>query len=33
MVSHDEDYAKKYADRIIEVKDGKIINDSKEVVS
>lgn len=28
MVSHDEDYAKKYADRIIEVKDGQIINDT-----
>ncbi len=30
MVSHDEDYAKKYADRIIEVKDGKIINDTNK---
>jgi len=31
VVSHDEEYAEKYGDRIIEIKDGKIINDSKEV--
>ena len=31
IVSHDEEYAKKYGDRIIEIKDGKIINDTKEV--
>lgn len=30
MVSHDEEYAKKYADRIIEVKDGQIISDSNK---
>ena len=31
VVSHDEEYAEKYGDRIIEIKDGKIVNDSKEV--
>lgn len=31
MVSHDEDYANTYADRIIEIKDGKIEKDTKEV--
>ena len=30
MVTHSEDLAKKYADRIIRIKDGKIIMDSKE---
>ena len=28
VVSHDNDYAARYADRIIELEDGKIINDS-----
>ena len=28
VVSHDEDYANRFADRIIEMKDGQIINDS-----
>ena len=28
MVTHNDDYASKYADRVIELKDGKIINDS-----
>ncbi|MBQ3142471.1 MAG: ATP-binding cassette domain-containing protein [Bacilli bacterium] len=31
IVSHDEEYAKKYGDRIIEIKDGKIINDTNEI--
>lgn len=31
IVSHDEEYAEKYGDRIIEVKDGKVIRDTKEV--
>ena len=31
IVSHDEEYAKTYGDRIIEIKDGQIINDTKEV--
>lgn len=30
IVSHDEEYAKKYGDRIIEIKDGNIINDTNE---
>lgn len=30
VVSHDMESAKKYADRIIEIKDGEIINDSKK---
>ena len=30
VVTHDIEFAKKYADRIIEVKDGKIINDTSE---
>ena len=30
VVSHDEEFAEKYGDRIIEIKDGKIINDSRE---
>lgn len=33
IVSHDEDYAREYADRIIEIKDGKIINDTNEIKS
>lgn len=28
MVTHNNDYASKYADRVIELKDGQIINDS-----
>ena len=28
VVSHDEEYATKYGDRIIEIKDGKVIRDS-----
>ena len=28
MVTHNNDYASKYADRIIELKDGQVINDS-----
>ena len=31
IVSHDEEFANKYGDRIIEIKDGKVIKDSKEV--
>lgn len=31
VVSHDEEYASMYGDRIIEIKDGKIIKDTKEV--
>lgn len=30
VVSHDRESAEKYADRIIELKDGKILSDSKE---
>lgn len=30
IVTHDEEYANKYGDRIIEIKDGKIIKDTKE---
>jgi ABC-type lipoprotein export system ATPase subunit len=33
VVSHDELNAKKYADRIIKIDDGKIISDSKETVN
>lgn len=32
VVSHDRESAEKYADRIIELKDGKILSDSKEDV-
>ena len=28
MVTHNNDYASKYADRVIELKDGKVVNDS-----
>lgn len=31
IVSHDEEFATKYGDRIIEIKDGQIIKDTKEV--
>lgn len=31
VVSHDEEYAEKYGNRIVEIKDGKIIKDTKEV--
>jgi len=31
IVSHDEEYAKEYGDRIIEIKDGKVVGDSNEV--
>ncbi len=31
VISHDEESAKMYADRIIEIKDGTILRDSKEV--
>ncbi len=31
VVSHDVESAQKYGDRIIEIKDGNVINDSKEV--
>lgn len=31
MISHDEDYANTYADRIIEIKDGKIEKDTNEI--
>lgn len=31
IVSHDEEFASKYGDRIIEIKDGQIIKDTKEV--
>ena len=31
VVSHDEEYANKYGDRILEIKDGQIINDSNEI--
>lgn len=30
VVSHDEDYANKYADRIIEIKDGEVARDTKD---
>lgn len=33
IVSHDEEYAETYGDRIIEVKDGQVIRDTKEVVN
>ena len=29
VVTHDEEYAKEYGDRIIEIKDGKVVNDTK----
>lgn len=32
VVSHDEESAQRYADRIIELKDGVVINDTKEVI-
>ena len=31
IVSHDEEYAHEYGDRIIEIKDGKVVNDTKEI--
>lgn len=31
VVSHDGDYAKQYADRIIELKDGKVISDTSKI--
>ena len=31
MVTHNHDYSVKYADRIISIKDGKIIKDSKKI--
>lgn len=31
IVSHDEEYAEKYGNRIIEIKDGKVVRDTKEV--
>lgn len=31
IVSHDEEFANKYGDRIIEIKDGRVIKDTKEV--
>lgn len=31
MVTHNNEYASKYADRVIELKDGQIINDTKPV--
>ncbi len=31
IVSHDEEYAHEYQDRIIEIKDGKVVKDSNEV--
>ena len=31
IVSHDEEYAKEYGDRIIEIKDGKVVGDSNEI--
>lgn len=31
VVSHDEEYAEMYGDRIVRIEDGKIINDSNEV--
>lgn len=33
VVSHDEESAQRYADRIIELKDGIVTNDTKEVVN
>ena len=33
VVSHDEDYANRFADRIIEMKDGQIINDNVKATS
>ncbi len=33
IVSHDEEYAEAYGDRIIEIKDGKVVRDTKEVKS
>ncbi len=32
IVSHDEEYAEMYGDRIIEIKDGKIIKDTNNVI-
>lgn len=32
LVTHDEEIAERFADRIIQMKDGKIISDSKEVI-
>lgn len=31
MVTHNNEYASKYADRVIELKDGQIVNDTKPV--
>ena len=31
IVSHDEEYAHEYGDRIIEIKDGKVVKDSKKI--
>ena len=31
IVSHDEEYAEKYGDRIIEIQDGKVVSDTKEI--
>ncbi len=31
MVTHNNDYASKYADRVIELKDGKVIDDSNPI--
>jgi len=31
MVTHNNEYASKYADRVIELKDGQIVNDSKPI--
>ena len=31
MVTHNNDYASKYADRVIELKDGKVISDSNPI--
>ncbi len=31
MVTHNSDFAKRYSNRIIELKDGKVINDSNEI--
>ena len=32
LVTHDEEIAERFADRIIQMKDGKIISDSKELI-
>lgn len=33
VVSHDLDFARQYADRIIEIKDGKVINDIEKIIN